>query len=68
MKRNVYPPDIKLSRAEIKKIIANEKNVFPGDFALQQAHIARDIIGKEAKKAGMNYVEYIIFSNRAEAN
>lgn len=41
---------------EIRKIVEKE---FPDDPALQQVHIARKIIAKEAKDAGLSYLEYI---------
>jgi len=66
MKRTGELSGIKLSRAEISKIITEQKKVFPGDFALQQVHIARKIIAKEAEKAGMDYVEYIMYCDRLE--
>jgi hypothetical protein len=66
MKRTGEISKIKLSRAEIRKIIAQQKKEFPGDFALQQVHIARGIIAKEAEKAGMNYVEYIMYCDRLD--
>ena len=68
MKGMVSPLDIKLSRAEIKKIIAKQKKEFPGDWALQQVHIARDILAKKAEKAGMSDLEYITYRNRAREN
>lgn len=73
MKRKADPLKIKLSKAEMKRIIAKERKEFPGDFALQQVHIARDILTKKAEKAGMSDLEYIacrrkvrekMFSNR----
>jgi len=41
---------------EIKKMVEKE---FPNDPALQQVHIARKIIVREAKQAGLSYLEYI---------
>jgi hypothetical protein len=59
MKRINSKNGIKLSKAEVNKIVAQQKKEFPGDWALQQVHIARKIISLKAKKAGMDYIRSI---------
>ncbi len=44
---------------EIRKIKEDVEKEFPDDPALQNVHIARKIIAKESKRAGMSYLEYI---------
>ena len=59
MKGQTPKRDIKLSKVEINRIVAQQKKEFPGDWALQQVHIARKILAREAELAGMDYIDYI---------
>jgi len=47
-----------LSDTELKVITELVEREFPNDPALQQVHIARKIISREAKNAGMSLLEY----------
>jgi hypothetical protein len=59
MKSRKSKKPIVLSKAEIARITAQQEKEFPGDPALQWVHIARKIIAKKAKLAGMTFGEYI---------
>ena len=49
----------KITGKEIEKIKKAVKGEFPNDPVLQQVHIARKIIAKEAKHAGLSFLGYI---------
>ena len=56
---NIPRRTVKLSKAEIAKITAQQEKEFPGDPALQWVHISRKKLAKEAELAGMTFGEYI---------
>jgi len=49
---------------ELNEIVKAAEREFPEDPALQQIHIARGILSKEAKKAGLSYAEFIRAESR----
>ena len=49
----------KITKVQMRRIIASVKREFPHDPALQQVHIARKILSLEAKQEGLSYLEYV---------
>lgn len=50
---------VRMTKRELKAMQRSVEREFPDDPALQQVHLSREILGLEAKKAEMGYLEYI---------
>jgi hypothetical protein len=48
-----------ISDKEFSKLRKDIVKEFPHDFALQEVHLSRKILALEAKKIGMDYLQYV---------